>query len=557
VTQLVAGSTILSLGGLSVDNHAAMPLEGEHRAALTLILPDYIRGRRWFGGKARQLRSVQLIETAPVNEGAQDTIIAIIQVDYADGGTQKYVLPLGFTGGDDAERVAGAAITTLHSAGEQGEAVPLTVYDATFDPGFTLGLLDAIKENRITGHGNRRIEAWRTPGVDQLDTWSGDLSPSVIGAEQSNTSIKYGERYILKLFRRLEEGVSPELEFGRYLSEKGFPNTPPLLGAIEYKGAEPEPLTLAILQSFERNQGDAWSYTLRSLEGYIERSMSRPESSLILPPTESRLLELAGRKAPSEFVDLAGDYLSSARLLARRTAEMHLALGDGRGDPAFEPEPFTPEYQAWLFDAMNATANQAFGLLRGKLDSLPPGTRVEAEDLLAKEDRVAAHFEPLRARPISAIRTRVHGDYHLGQVLYTGSDFMIIDFEGEPVRSLAERRRKHSQLKDVAGMLRSFHYAAYSAFFDYLEKHDNNGGRDDDRVETWVQTWQVWVSAAYLHTYLATAGDAAIMPANREDLEILLNAHLLEKAVYELIYELNNRPGWVRIPLSGIAQLAG
>jgi len=540
-----------------VDNQENMALGGEHRAALALILPDYIRGRRWFGGKARQLSSVQLVETAPINEGEHATIIALVQVDYADGGSQKYVLPLGFAQGDDAQRVASATIAILHSTDDQGADEPLTVYDATFDPGFTLGLLDAIREDRTTRHGNRQIAAWHTPALAKPDGATEDLSPSVIGAEQSNTSIKYGNRYILKLFRRLEEGASPELEFGRYLSDKRFPNSPPLLGAIEYSGGGPEPLTLAILQGFERNQGDAWSYTLRSLAGYLARAMSLPASSGLMPPAGIALLDLAARDVANEMNELAADYLPSARLLAERTAQFHLALGEGSGDQAFEPEPFTPQYQASLFADMNTTVEQAFTLLRGKLDTLPPATRAEAEALLAQEDQVSRHFEPLRTRAISALRTRVHGDYHLGQVLFTGADFMIIDFEGEPVRSLTERRRKHSPLKDVAGMLRSFHYAAYSAFFDYLASHEQDDREGAERMETWAKTWQAWVSAAFLHTYLTTAGNSRIMPASRDDLETSLNAHLLEKAVYELIYELNNRPDWVRIPLSGIAQLAG
>jgi trehalose synthase-fused probable maltokinase len=519
-----------------------MVLFGMNLMELESVLPAYIRGRRWFGGKARPLRSVQIVETAPMNEGPSTTMIALAQINYADGGTQKYVLPLGIAAGDDAVRVAGATITTLPGDGE-----PLTVYDATFDPRFTLGLLDAIRDEKTVRNGTGEIAAWHMPTFPALDTGDGDLSPSVMGAEQSNTSVRYGDRYILKMFRRLEEGMSPELEFGRYLSEKRFANTPPLLGAIEYKSGGAEPLTLAILQRFVRNQGDAWSYTLRSLESFFERAMALTANWSVPQPDESGV--------PSKVMALTQDYLASARVLAERTAQLHLALGEGAGDDAFEPEPFTPAYEASLFVSMNATATEAFALLRGKLDTLPDGTRQQAEALLQKQDEVDRRFEPFRDRPISAIRTRVHGDFHLGQVLYTGADFLIIDFEGEPVRSLAERRKKHSPLKDVAGMLRSFHYAAYSSYFHYLAEHDQLEPNDIARLDNLAQSWSALVGAEYLNTYLSTAGNSQIVPKDKGDLDIVLDAHLLEKAVYELIYELNNRPDWVRIPLSGIAQL--
>jgi trehalose synthase-fused probable maltokinase len=530
--------------------------DGEARKQLEAALPEYIRGRRWFGGKARNVTSIEIVEAMPLQDGSAHAYIVLAQVNYSAGEAQKYVLPLAYAvGGTTTTHGPEASIVTQIKTGEGDQAETLTVYDATFDPDFTLGLLTAIQEEKRFRSARGEIAAWHTDLFSRLraraDRADNELQPSIMGAEQSNTSVRYGDSFILKLFRRLEEGISPELEFGRFLGEKGFANTPPLAGAIEYRGASAgdEPLTLAVLQGYVRNQGDAWSYTLRSLIGYFDRAMSGQV------PRDKHLLALAGGPVPPIIQDLAGSYLDSLRVLARRTAQMHLALGGGTGDRAFDPEPYTPEYQRAFYRSSIALTEQAFGLLRDRMGDLPEETRREADALLNKQADVATRFQPFQERAISAIRTRCHGDYHLGQVLYTGSDFMIIDFEGEPVRSLAERRAKHSPLKDVAGMLRSFHYAAFSGMFDYLSRHKVGDQATLERAESWALAWQKWISAGFLGTYLETVGGAAILPASRDDLRIVLDAHLLEKAVYELIYELNNRPDWVRIPLSGIAQL--
>ncbi len=431
------------------------------------------------------MTSVQLAEVMPLISGRSIAYIALAQINFATGEPQKYVLPLGLASGQDAEYVAGAAITDLQTTDPEGASATVTIYDATFDPAFTLGLLDAIRKEETIRSAAGEIAAWRTPVFATLDGDADKLAPSVMGAEQSNTSIRYGDRLILKLFRRLEGGTSPELEFGRYLGAKGFASTPPLAGAIEYRGGSVEPLTLAILQGFARNQGDAWSYTLQTLEGYFEKAMARTQGSEAPVPQGQHVLDLSTVALPDSMEQLAGDYIASARLLGERTAQLHLALGEGSDDKAFAPEPFTPAYQQAIFQSMISLTEQVFGLLRDRLGDLPEATRREAEALLAREGNVRERFEPFNARDISALRTRVHGDYHLGQVLYTGSDFMIIDFEGEPVRTLAERRQKHSPLKDMAGMLRSFSYAAFSGMFSYVESHSVKDKEALTRLEAW------------------------------------------------------------------------
>lgn len=522
-----------------MQNHIHNLFTPENQTAFEAALPNYLLTKRWFGGKARTISSVQLADALPVNlsDSSSTAYVTILRVNYTDNTYQHYVLPVSLTSQPDPQGV----ITILDG---------LTLYDATFNSNFTLGILSAIQNYTRYGGPSGEVAASHTPALESTAPVEiSTLTPSIMGAEQSNTSIKYGDTLILKLFRRLEEGISPDLEIGRFLGEQRFTHTPPLYGALEYHTpSNPEPLTLAILQGFVPNKGDAWSFTLETVAAYFNRGVAPT-----LPP-KSHLLDLANSHIPEDAAATVGEYIEWAQLLGKRTAEMHLALAAGTRNPAFEPEAYTLDYQRSMHDAMSALVAQAFNLFRNRAAALPPQAQDKAAALINREADVQSRFQPLLDRPIDAVKTRVHGDYHLGQVLFTGTDFMIIDFEGEPVRSLAERKLKHSPLKDVAGMLRSFHYAAYSGLF----AHRANGGADSPAaLEQMADSWQLWVSAAYLRSYLQTAGSAPFLPQTREDLEVVLDAYLLEKAVYELIYELNNRPNWVMIPLKGILYLIG
>ena len=242
-----------------------------------------------------------------------------------------------------------------------------------------------------------------------------------------------------------------------------------------------------------------------------------------------------------------------AGLLGQRTAEFHVALASAPEDPDFAPEPMTPFYQQSIYQSMRALVARVFPLLQRQLDTLPDAARLGARKALELEGRILARFQTVTERKITGMRIRCHGDYHLAQVLFTGKDFVIIDFEGEPVRPLSERRLKRSPLRDVAGMLRSFHYAACAALANQLAL----GVVSPERlpvVEAWTHVWQEWVSAAFLKAYLSTVSVVPVLPDSREDIQTLLDSFIMEKAIYELGYELNSRPDWVNIPLRGILQ---
>jgi maltose alpha-D-glucosyltransferase/alpha-amylase len=445
-----------------------------------------------------------------------------------------------------------ARLTVSRSNGD----VEGVVYDAFLEKDLCDFLLQAIAHKRKFKGRSGEIVTSRTRVFRLLrGSETEHLTSSLIKAEQSNTSVIYGDRFILKLFRRLDEGQNPDLEIGTFLTEKaGFPHIPPVAGALEYRRDHEEPMTLAILQGFLSNQGDAWKYTLDTLGRFYERVISRPPDAETVNCPKTSPLALIDKEIPESWGDLIGTYLHSAHQLGQRTAEMHVALSSNLDDPTFAPEPFSELYQRSLYQSMRNLTGQMLPLLQRRLRILPEAVREEAKHVLDLEEKILGRFRSILDRKITAMRIRVHGDYHLGQVLFTGKDFVIIDFEGEPAHSLSARRIKRSPLRDVAGMLRSFHYAANAPLIGKL-----GGGvfRPDDaaRLEPWAQCWHLWVSATFLSAYLKSSAQASFLPRSREELSSLLSVYLLEKSIYELGYELNNRPDWVKLPLRGILQL--
>jgi maltose alpha-D-glucosyltransferase/alpha-amylase len=531
-------------------------LTGRGKALLETTLPAFLQTRRWFGGKAQTIKTTKIADTVPFPNGAA-AVIALIEVEYVHGMVETYALPVAFAAGHDAARVRRttprAVIAEIQLSANDGVSEGV-LYDAVEDPGWCAGLLDAIARRRqfkgaageVAAAPTRVFRALRGPA-------DLPLSPSVLRAEQSNTSIAFGDRLILKLFRRLAEGVNPDLEVGRFLTEHTrFTNIAPVAGALEYRVARREPMTLGILQGFVVNEGDAWRYTLDQVKRYFERALARTTQDVPVPAAD--LLALTDQDPPALVAEMLGEYVEAARLLGRRTAELHLALASASTDAAFAPEPFTTLYQRSLYQSMRNLTTAVFQLLRERQATLPAEVREDAGRILGLEEKVVQAFRAIVGRKIAAVRIRCHGDYHLGQVLYTGKDFVIIDFEGEPARPLSERRLKRSPLRDVAGMLRSFDYAARTVLFGAA-----GGGvirpEDVPILDPWARFWQRWVSSSFLRSYMHHTADTRLIPQARDDLATLLNVLLLDKGIYELGYELNNRPGWINIPTRGILEI--
>ena len=524
------------------------------RGTLEKILPAYLRSRRWFAGKARRMKWARVLEAIPLANGASHMHLLLVQADYTEGDPDLYSLPVAFASGLEAERMLaeapGAVIARVAEASRQH-----ILFDALQDKGSCLFLLDTIGHRRRFRGAGGEILGVPTRAFRKIRGELKEAPAPVPGkAEQSNSSVIFGDKMILKIFRRVDRGVNPDLEIGTYLTEEAaFPHAPPVGGSLRYARAHEEPMTLAVLMGFVPNQGDAWQYTLDNLGRFFERVTARSADIKEVPCPGSRLLRMVDEVVPARVNDLIGSYLLSARRLGERTAEFHLAMASNVGNPSFAPEPFTPFYQRSLYQSMRNLTAQTFSLLRKRVGTLPETDRGQGRVVLDMEERILKRFQGILDRKITAMRIRVHGDYHLGQVLFTGKEFVLIDFEGEPARSLAERRIKRSPVRDVAGMLRSFHYASYAPLIGEV------GGsvRSDDvkSLEPWADCWNAWVSAAFLQGYLAAAKEGAFLPRTREELSILLDTFLLEKAIYELGYELNNRPDWVKLPLLGILSL--
>jgi maltose alpha-D-glucosyltransferase/alpha-amylase len=390
----------------------------------------------------------------------------------------------------------------------------------------------------------------RTLAFRQIGAEDG-LRPSLMRGEQTNTSVAYGDKLVAKLFRKLESGLNPDYEIGRFLTEKGFPHVPRVAGAIEYHRRE-EPISLAILHEYIQKEGDAWQYTLDALRDFFDRSLASGLDAVAPASTAASLLRLAEEELPPAVAEVIGAYGESVRMLGQRTAELHAALADAEGNPAFEPEPFTPYYQRALYQSMRNLATNSFVLLAKRLredEDAPPEARI----VFGLENEVLNRFRSLTSRTLTSMRIRTHGDYHLGQLLYTGNDFMITDFEGEPSRTLSERRVKRMPLRDVAGMLRSFSYAVHTALQEQLES--GLGADAVERARGWGRFWQAWVGSIFLRSYLDAAQRTKLISSDQREVELLLDIYILEKAVYEVAYELNNRPNWLIVPLQGILEI--
>jgi len=526
---------------------------GRAKAALEDVLPEYVKDRRWFGGKAQSIKSARIAEVIPAGNDSLAAYIALVQVDYTHEDTETYALPLAYGTDEKADQILddhpGEAIARIHvkDKGEIG-----IIYDAMVDGDFAEALLEMmVRRRRPKGQGGRLIATSKRFGKIRGPA-DASLEPSILKAEQTNTSVIYGDRFILKLFRQLHPGVNPDLEMGRFLTDQGFGNTPAVAGSIEYRRDKEGPMTLAILQALIPNQGDAWEYTLDVLGNFFEQILARQDEV----PKEIQtgpLLELLEQDPGDEVLEAIGPYVESARLLGQRTAELHLALASSKRDE-FAPEPFSKLYQRALYQSMRSLTGRVFSLLQHHQRDLPEDIRPMAKMVLESKDEIVGRFRSITQRKVPAMRIRCHGDYHLGQVLYTGKDFVIIDFEGEPDRPISERKIKRSPLRDVAGMLRSFHYAAYVA----LQRMEQGGlirAEELAFLEPWAHFWHQWVGAFFLNAYLEHALPGRLLPKNKEELEVLLDIYLLEKAVYEVGYELNNRPQWVKVPLQGIEQV--
>ena len=554
------------------------------RDSLETALPAWLPRQRWFGSKARKILSARVldrVELSPAEvsrEAGIEPALFFVQVEYEDGSPETYQVPLAISTGADGDEIASAypqsvLITFAFPMG------PAMVHDAMIRDEVRQALRALIASDvtrTFAAEGEELFPALRgEAAADTADTvvrdgrlearasaaWtahekSEELPSRVGSAEQSNTSVLFGSRQILKLFRRLQPGENPDVEIGRFLTEEAhFAHIAEFLGAISITRPGGEPTTVAMLQRLVANEGDGWQWFLGRLAEWFERVHPLPA-----PPRTSSALLFASSDANAIPLPLAEETLDAASLLGRRTAEMHLALAMPTSNGAFAAEPFTPEELGHDARQVEEQVRTTLRIWKDKLSALDDAIADEAATLLARRVELMSRAASVASLPAGGLRIRIHGDYHLGQTLRTrggdapgaGGDFVLIDFEGEPARPLAVRRRKQSPLKDVAGMLRSFSYAAHAGLEAFRAANEN---AQQEAAQAWANAWRHAASTCFLRSYRETiTANPSLLPGPAEA-QALLDAYLLEKALYELLYELNNRPAWLSIPLAGILTL--
>ncbi len=521
--------------------------ERSARRQLDDAVAAFLPGRRWFAGKSRRIRRVTLADEVRIpgpGPGRREAgYLCLMRVEYTEGEADVYVLPLVARPQSDDGRPPSAATVAILETGEGR----LALLDGADDRVLATSLLQLMRRGRRLGGRIGSLTAGSTRELRRLVGDGTELDPSPLGAEQSNSSVAFGQRAVLKVFRRVEPGPNPEAELTGLLTRTGFAHVSPAAGTIEYHRRRRQPVTIGLLQGFVTNEGDAWEYTVDEVVRFLEGALAREEPGPPAVPAVG-LVELAGHDLPADVSDSIGSYVEFARLLGERTGQMHVALAAATDDPAFAPESFTPLQQRSLYGSLRTLIRQVLAAARRASAGVP-----ELEWIKPGDQATLARVRGLLDGPLLGSRIRTHGDYHLGQVLWTGRDVVIIDFEGEPARPLGQRRLKRSPVQDVAGMLRSFHYAAYAALFRESGRDAAVGGA----AEEWAKHWRTWVSAAFLQAYRTAVAPAAIVPTDDVEFARLLDLHLLEKAVYELGYELDNRPDWVVIPARGLEELLG
>ncbi len=527
--------------------------EGRSLTVLLRRLPAFLKTRRWFQGKDRTVRSIDILDTIPVPDTSAHVLLG--QIDYVEADPEMYILPGSVAIGEEAEKVKAklADVSVAQLQAQDGSRGVL--YSAMYDSAFCDALLGAIaRRRRFRGRAGELIGSHNRAFRKAWGESHPDLGAAVLKAEQSNTSIVFGNRFILKIYRRVEPGIHPEIEIDTFLTERGFQHVAPLTGTIEYRSQNGEPTSIAVLHAFIENQGDAWQYTRDSLSRFFEAALARRESEHVDPAGARHPFDLRNRDVPQHVQELIGSYLDSAHLLGQRTAELHLALSSDLSDPQFAPEPFTDHYRQAFYHSMAGLTNQTLQFLRQQSSSLTPSVQAEVKSVLDQQEQIRRHFRVIPERRITALRTRLHDDLELRQILHTGKDFVFVGFEGRMERRLSERRIKRSPLRDVASLLLSLQYAAYSVLFDQVPGVTRRP-EALPALEFWAGYWSDWVSAAFLKSYCETAQPGRLFPSDDAQFRPLIDAFLLERALEETARELTGQSEWVRIPLRSILRL--
>lgn len=516
------------------------------------ILPSYLKRQRWFGAKSGQIKKVVFVDWCQLQVFPSVMYLSFIEVVYRDQRRECYFLPLSIFKAEELPRFMERSPEALLARLVDKNSGHL-LCDALADDAACLKILEAIS-NGWKGKGKEGdfFAGKSSVAKDWKKKFAAKVEVERKALEQSNSLLHLEPYFVLKMFRKLEFGLNPDFEVSKFLTEKAtFKQIPQLLGGIEYQRKGKDPMSLMMLQELVFNQGNGWEYAMSELRRFFEHALVEHKNL-----EQFELQDIAAdlfleSTIPANLEAFLGAFLYSAATLGERTAELHLALATKTKDQNFAKEPFTPADIAASIKSVKERAKKAMAALSKKIETFSDSISDCVYGLLASRSKFLRLVDEISDLPISASKIRCHGDYHLGQVLWVENDFIILDFEGEPAHSFSERRTKQSPLKDVAGMLRSFDYVVHAALLAFSKE------RPDDfmYLEAWGKMWRRWISLKFLQAYRTRISGSGIVPENSEEFLTLLRLFLFDKSFYEVLYEMNNRPEWIGIPLKGVINL--
>ncbi len=508
------------------------------------VLPFYLKRMRWFGGKARPVKGMKIYQNIPIPLSQDTARYLLIKVRYDDGPTEIYALPVMFL--HSRSMLSGNYPSQSILARMEDDQHVGFLIDAIYDEDFRNTLFTMVNLQKQV-KGSHYPMHFRNGKFLEKNGMPSALESRVLSADQSNSSLVYNETYFLKFFRKVEYAINPDWEIVHFLTEQDrFHQIPAFAGCAELEHPEKPRMLLMMMQQMVPNNGDAWKQMLANVEHYFE-GVSESQYHKKPLPIKPHLLSISWDKTPEALRNLIGEKTyQEARLLGKRTAEFHLALADSAGRPDFEPEAMDHNFQTNLFNELMHLLDAKFDLLERNIHRVPESMRADAAEMIMHRSKVRSFFTRLLEKPLEGKRIRIHGDYHLGQVLVTDDDMVLLDFEGEPDKPHAERREKYPPLKDVAGMMRSFRYAAYATMFGKF-------GEENTEMIAVADLWYHFVSRYFLGSYLETMENSTLLPGELK-VNDLLQIYSFQKAIYELGYEINNRPDWALIPLQSLVK---
>ncbi|NBA78391.1 trehalose synthase [Emticicia sp. ODNR4P] len=489
----------------------------------TEILPSYMNSCRWFAGKARVQQYFKIASALEIPIKDSIALLCIVEVGYDNQEIERYLLPVSFIEAAQSNAIAPVGIISLAYINEKRGFV----IDALYDERFQQALFYQISHAESVYQQEGKLDFVRGKGLSGEDI-NAPISSKALTLSSSNSAMVFGEKYFLKLYRKLFKETNPEVEMIEFLTEHSdFAFIPAFAGSVTWQQEGESEITLGMMQRMVDNQADTWEMTGNQLTDFV-----------------------------TAFVDktfaIKEEVFNQVELLAQRTAEMHLALYAPDAEPMFATQKFDDTYRRFIHKRLCDLLDRRYHLLIEKYTSITdPVTRKLAWDFMEAKELIDEFADQILTKDLESLRIRIHGDYHLGQVLATSNDYIIIDFEGEPESSITDRKIMHSPLKDVAGMIRSYHYAISAKMLNSSETAD----MDAFRVQTAADRWYRLIMQTYLEKYLETFGHPHPLFKNNNEINFLLLIYLLEKAVYELGYEISYRPDWVKIPLKGIVNV--